>query len=184
MMAQIFGLIHLRFFTSTVIQILKYYNEHFQQGDDLVLSLYQYFPLKWKLKSLESKYYILLWLSEKNKPKCMLIIISTFHSKQLQTRFCNSLTRNWIPVKISQEAKSEQKTWESEAKCSLHDRMRETPTAPVPGPHCVCPLGTQLSASSQQPAPSWCYPLAGASPHLTFDSFLSVIYIPPVLISC
>lgn len=46
MMAQIFGLTLFRFFTSTVIKNLKYYEPHFQENKHAnILSWDQVFPL-------------------------------------------------------------------------------------------------------------------------------------------
>lgn len=119
------------------------------------------------------------------KQKSMLMITSAHHSKELRLkkkkkRFYNPHTRNWHPVKVSQETIAEQKTGESEVECSLLDRLTQ-PRGRHLGtrfrsPLCS-PLGTKLSVLCPQPAQSLCFPLPGASPSLTFDSFLPRIWM-------
>lgn len=105
------------------------------------------------------------------------MITSTCHSQELQKWILQSSHKK-LTMKISQETKSEQKTGESEADCWLLDRVIQPRGRHLP--HLfqvpiVFVTGDRAECSLPKPAQSLGFPLSGASPSLTSDSFLPMI---------
>lgn len=180
-MAQVSGPIHLRMFISTVIKNLKYYNPHMQAKiscSNLLFRPIISIDVKIKVSRLISNcsFDFLLWNKQTKKH-----VNDSFHSsfKRATKKDFAILPQEtdilWkYPRKPNVNKRQENQRQNTVCLTDWLNLEGDTYSTCFRSPLCL-PLGTELSVSYPQPAHSFCFPLPGASPCLTFDSFLPMI---------